>query len=36
MVQVQPRKPVLDRADYLAPSLEHELDHTDQGYACLP
>ena len=29
MVQIQPRKVVLDRADSKAPTCQHELDHTD-------
>ena len=29
MVQIQPRKPVLDHADYIARTRQHELDHTD-------
>ena len=29
MVQIQPRKLVLDHADYTAPTRQHELDHTD-------
>ena len=28
-VQIQPRKHVLDRADYKAPTRQGELDHTD-------
>ena len=41
MVQIQPRKPVLDDADNTAPTRQHELDHTDhtdhtdQEYICL-
>ena len=30
VVQTQPRKYVLDHAGYTAPTLQHELDHTDQ------
>ena len=29
IVQIQPRKYVLDDADYAAPTRQHELDHTD-------
>ena len=32
VVQIQPRKHVLDHADYTAPTRQHELDHTDQEY----
>ena len=32
--QIQPRKHVLDRADYTAPTRQRGLDHTDQGYIC--
>ena len=28
-VQIQPRKRMLDHADCLAPTRQHELDHTD-------
>ena len=31
-VQIQPRKPVLDYADYTAPTRQHELEHTDQEF----
>ena len=40
MVQIQPRKPVLDDAGYAAPTRQHDLDHTDhtdhtdQEYTC--
>ena len=37
--QIQPRKQVLDRADYTSPTRQHELkhtDHTDQEYIYLP
>ena len=30
MVQIQLRKHVLDHADYVSPTRQHELDHTDQ------
>ena len=30
MVQIQPRKHVLDHAHYTALTRQHELDHTDQ------
>ena len=30
IVQVQPRKHALDDADHTAPTLQHELVHTDQ------
>ena len=33
-VQVQPRKHVLDHADYTAPTRQHGLDHTDQQSIC--
>ena len=33
-LQIQPRKSVLDRADYTAPARQHELDNTDQEYIC--
>ena len=29
IVQIQPRKYVLDDADHTAPTRQHELDHTD-------
>ena len=29
IVQIQPRKRVLDHADCTAPTRQHELDHTD-------
>ena len=29
IVHIQPRKRVLDRADYTAATRQHELDHTD-------
>ena len=29
VVQTQPRKHALDRADYTAATRQHELDHTD-------
>ena len=32
IVQVQPRNPVLDGADYTAPTRQDELDHTDQKH----
>ena len=32
VVQIQPSKRVLDYADYTGPTLQHELDHTDQEY----
>ena len=31
VVHIQPRKPVLDHADYSAPARQHEPNHTDQG-----
>ena len=31
VVQIQHRKNVLDHADYTAPTMQHELDCTDQG-----
>ena len=34
VVQVQPKKHVLGRAGYTAPTLQHELDHTDQECIC--
>ena len=34
IVQIQPRKHVLDYADYLAPTRQRELDGSDQGYIC--
>ena len=36
VVQVQPRKHVLDHADYAAPSRQHDLpaDHADEGFIC--
>ena len=37
VVHIQPRKHVLDRAEYTAPSQQHELDctdHTDQESLC--
>ena len=34
-VQIQPRKHVLDHANYTAPTRLRELDCTDQGYICL-
>ena len=40
VVQIQPKKPVLDHADDTAPTRQHELDHTDhtdhtdQEYIC--
>ena len=30
VAQIQPKKHVLDRVDYTAPTRQHELDHTDQ------
>ena len=33
-VQIQPRKHVLDHADYAAPTRQHEVDHTDQEFIC--
>ena len=33
-IQIQPRKPVLDHADYTAPTRQHERNQTDQEYAC--
>ena len=33
-VQIRPRKHVLARADYAAPTLQHESDHTDQESIC--
>ena len=41
-VHIQPRKHVLDHADYTVPTRQHELDHTDhtdhtdQEFICLP
>ena len=29
-----PGKYVLDHADFMAPTRQHELDHTDQGSTC--
>ena len=34
LVQIIPRKSVLDEADYTAPTWQHGLDHTDQQYIC--
>lgn len=31
VVQIQPRKPVLDHADYTSPPRQDELDHTRSG-----
>ena len=31
MVQIQPRKDVLDHADYTAPTRQRELDHARTG-----
>ena len=31
MIQVQPRKDVLDRADATGPTPKHELEHTRSG-----
>ena len=42
IVQIQPRKHVLDHAVFVAPTRKHELDHTDhtdytdQEYIYLP
>ena len=33
-VQIQPRKLVLDHADYTAPTRQHDLDRTDQESIC--
>ena len=33
-MQIQPRKCVLDQAEYMAPNRQHELDPTDQEYIC--
>ena len=33
--QIQPRKHVLDNADYTGRTRQHELDHTDQESICL-
>ena len=30
ILQILPRKHVLDLADYMAPTRQHELDHTDR------
>ena len=35
-VQIQPRKYVLDHADYTAPTRQHERDPTDQEFIYLP
>ena len=32
MVHIQPRIHVLDRADFTAPTPQHELDHAHQEY----
>ena len=32
VVQIEPTKLVLDRADYTALTRQHELDHTDHTY----
>ena len=34
IVQIQPMKHVLHFAHYMAPTRQHELDHTDQEYIC--
>ena len=34
IVQIQPRKYVLDHADYEAPTMPHELDHAYQESVC--
>ena len=34
IVQIQPRKHILDRAEYTAPTRKHEQDHTGQEYIC--
>ena len=34
VVQIQPRKLVLDHADCMAPTRQHELDHTYQEFIC--
>ena len=33
-ISIQPRKIVLDHAEYTAPTQQHELDDTDQEYVC--
>ena len=35
-MQIQPRKDVIDYADYTAPTHKHEVDRADQEYICLP
>ena len=34
IIQIQPRKYVIDHADYTAPRRQHELYHTDQESIC--
>ena len=34
IVQIQHRKHVVDHADYMAPSRQRELDHTDNECIC--
>ena len=35
IVQIHPRKHVLDHSDDMAPTWQHELDHRDQESICL-